>query len=122
MEHTPLPGIDARPSPAVLQDFDRLYGTGCRTCDRVLCGHEVVFSLALGFKSAPRCLACLAQGLSRRPGELRDEVYRHVQDRACFRSAWGVANEREGVAGNALPACLWRENLDAPTVTPPALT
>lgn len=96
------------------RELERLWGGTCRTCGRPYCGHEAVFSIALGFKDAARCLPCLARGLAREVGELRGQLLQYVRQRECFRRAWRVADEREGPAG----ACLERppaETTPAPT-------
>src|SRR5262249_49348222 len=91
----------------LLRDLDRLTGAGCAGCSRRLCGHEALFSLAAGFKDAPRCLACLADALGRTPDELRDHLARYVRHRDCFRHGWEVASEREGAGPAGRPVCLW---------------
>jgi tRNA 2-thiouridine synthesizing protein A len=91
---------------ALLRDVDRLRDRPCAGCRRPLCGHEAVFAIALGFKDAPRCLACLAGGLGRDPDTLRDDAYRHVVGRDCFRAAWHEAGRREGRDAER-PSCLW---------------
>jgi tRNA 2-thiouridine synthesizing protein A len=91
----------------LLRDLDRLTGARCAGCSRRLCGHEALFSLAAGFKDAPRCLACLAGALGRTPDELREYLARYVRRRDCFRRGWEVASEREGSCPAERPACLW---------------
>lgn len=96
----------------LLRDLDQLTGAGCAGCARRLCGHEALFSLAAGFKDAPRCLACLAEALGRTPDEVRDHLTRYVRHRDCFRRGWEVASAREGTGPAARPACLWPAALD----------
>lgn len=98
----------------LLQELDRLAGAGCVDCGRILCGHEVLFCNALGFKNAPRCLACLASGLERVPAELRDDLYRYLQQRPCYERAWHETSRREGMAPARLPTCLWPREAAAP--------
>jgi tRNA 2-thiouridine synthesizing protein A len=92
----------------LIADLDRLTGRGCARCSDVLCGHAVLFSVALGFKDAPLCPACLAGGLGRPLPELGDELTAHVRRRECFRRAWHVASDREGRPRGWRPACLAR--------------
>lgn len=66
-------------------------------------------SFVLGFKDSPRCLPCLAKGLSRAPLELRDHLREHVSHRECFSRGWQRASEIEGFAGSAAPGCLFPE-------------
>ncbi len=91
----------------LLQELARLAGAGCVGCRRELCSHQVLFSIALGFKDAPRCLVCLARGLDRPPLELRDDLYRYIQFRSCYQRAWREASRREAMDPNRLPTCLW---------------
>jgi tRNA 2-thiouridine synthesizing protein A len=91
---------------SLLRQLDGLRDCPCAECRRPLCGHEAVFAIALGFKDAPRCLACLADGLGRERDALRDDAYRHVVGRDCFRAAWHEAGRREGRDAER-PSCLW---------------
>lgn len=100
------PETEAEELP-LLQELDRLAGAGCVDCRRKLCGHEVLFCNALGFKNAPRCLPCLASGLERVPAELRDDLFRYIQQRPCYERAWHETSRREGMAPNRVPTCLW---------------
>jgi tRNA 2-thiouridine synthesizing protein A len=93
--------------PALLQDLERWAAGVCADCARSLCGHQVLFSVALGFKNAPRCLACLARGLRQEVDELRDHLGQHVHHRPCYRRAWEIACEREGLPRTRFPKCLW---------------
>ncbi len=101
-----------------LRELERLWGGACQTCGRPYCGHEAVFSVALGFKDAPRCLPCLALGLRRDPDDLRRELIHYVHRRECFLRAWRVAEEREGTTGQARPTCLDRPALSMTTDEP----
>ncbi len=92
---------------ALLRELERLAGVSCAACSRRLCGHEVLFSVALGLKDQPRCLGCLAEGLHRSTTDLRDQLAEYVQHRDCYRQAWDVASDREGLPRSRHPACLW---------------
>jgi tRNA 2-thiouridine synthesizing protein A len=113
----PVDGDDSAPPIALLQDLDRLEGVGCMECRRGLCGHEVLCNVALGLKNAPRCLACLAKGLVCSTLELRERIAEYIQYRTCYRKAWDVASDREGMPRTLLPACLSR--FDGPTPAQP---
>jgi tRNA 2-thiouridine synthesizing protein A len=92
---------DSRP----LRDLLAVFGRPCAGCAGDCPAHDVVRSIALGFKDAPRCLPCLAQGLSRDAGELRDQLADYVQRRECFRRAWSEADRLAGAqpVTNPLP-------------------
>lgn len=80
---------------ALIATLDRLWGGKCRDCLAPYRGQEAVFSIALGFKDAPRCLPCLARGLQREPVELRNQLLEYIQRRDCYRQAFAHACERE---------------------------
>jgi tRNA 2-thiouridine synthesizing protein A len=65
-----------------------VFGRACAGCAGACSARDTVRSIALGFKTAPRCLACLASGLRRSEAELRDQLADYVSRRECFRRAW----------------------------------
>jgi tRNA 2-thiouridine synthesizing protein A len=97
---------DPDSTPAVLAEVERGIGVPCRDCGRPVCGHEVMMSFVLGFKGTPLCLACLASGLERDAGSFVREVREHIDHRECWRAGWRRADELEGSARGATPACL----------------
>lgn len=99
---------------ALVSELDRLGGAGCTTCGQRLCGHHVLFSVALGLKNAPRCLRCLAEGMGGTARDLGEQLIQYVQHRDCYRQAWDVASDRERLGRGPRPACLGLET------TPPA--
>jgi tRNA 2-thiouridine synthesizing protein A len=103
---------DDATEPALLADLDRLAGMACMQCGRALCGHVVLCGIALGCKNSPRCLLCLATGLKRPLGELREQLVDYMQRRDCYRRAWNVASDREGQSRGRMPECL--RNISAP--------
>jgi tRNA 2-thiouridine synthesizing protein A len=103
----------------LLRDLERLTGAACPSCAKRLCGHEALTSIALGFKNAPRCLACLARGLHRPVAELASQMAEYVQRRDCYRQAWDVASDREGVRRGKRPSCL-KNLVDAQPHSPAA--
>jgi len=81
--------------------------SACAGCGRPICGHEAVFSVALGCQAMPRCLPCLAVGMEQSPEQLRDQLFDHVRRRDCFGFAWMVENQNEFPVSTGLPRCLW---------------
>lgn len=98
-------GADAQTLDALQRSVAQLAGSTCADCPRLLCGHDAVFSIALGFKDRPRCLACLARGLGRAADELLDELRAYIRARDCYRTAWEQTSERERVDSEH-PACI----------------
>jgi tRNA 2-thiouridine synthesizing protein A len=78
---------DSRP----LRDLLRIAGGTCRDCAAKFSAREAVFSIALGFPTAPRCLPCLTRRLGRDETELREQFDGYVARQACYRRAWRVA-------------------------------
>ena len=68
-----------------------LVGGRCCGCDTHYSAREVVFSIFLGLKDAPRCLPCLSRRLERPPGELSSDLLAHIRGRDCYLQAWHEA-------------------------------
>jgi tRNA 2-thiouridine synthesizing protein A len=81
-----------------LRELDRLAGGLCRGCGRPYTARETVGSIVLGFKNAPRCLPCLADGLRRDPADLRADLVAHARRRECYARAWVAAERLDGVS------------------------
>jgi tRNA 2-thiouridine synthesizing protein A len=80
-----------------LRELQRLIGGGCVDCGVPYSARDAVSSIALGFKNAPRCLACLGQRLGRVETELREQLTGYVHRRECYLKAWRVAEQTDGV-------------------------
>jgi tRNA 2-thiouridine synthesizing protein A len=91
----------------LLHDLGVITDRRCSGCGAVLCGHEALMSLTMGFKDAPRCWPCLANGMAQDPETLRDHLLTHIESRACFHEGWLWANREEGFEPGKLPSCLW---------------
>lgn len=88
---------------------DALRGKACSVCEGAICGHEILFSIAMGAGDQPRCAECLAEGMGAPTNQLRDHLRAHFRQRDCYGEVWRRENEREGFAGGSLPRCLWTE-------------
>ena len=84
------------------------WGTPCAACSGVLCGHEVVLSMFLGFSDAPRCIACLASGLGRSPEDFLRQAVSNLRRLDCYRAGWLHSDRRARRDGLSLPAHLAR--------------
>lgn len=96
-----------RKTASTLADTALLTGARCTGCGVVICGHQAVFSLVLGYKNAPRCLACVAEHMREAAVELRERSLTYVRHHDCFRAAWRRASLLEGFGEAERPACLW---------------
>ena len=79
-----------------LEELSRVAGRPCAGCGGRCLAREAVWSIALGFKDAPRCLPCLSRGLGREPGELRAQLADYVRRRECYALAWTEACRLDG--------------------------
>lgn len=108
---------EERRAVKAIADAARITGVACRACGVVLCGHDAVFSLVLGYKIAPRCLSCLASHMSEARRELRERALDYVRHHECFLRAWQHASELEGFGAVERPPCLWDDEA-ATTLAP----
>ena len=93
---------------ALLAELERLGALTCMSCGRVLCSHAYVICVASGFKTTPRCVACIAAGYERPVPEFLTDAVRYIRRHPCYWSGWQWANRHEGQARNLeRPACLW---------------
>ena len=86
---------DTTRAETLIADIERLAGARC-ACAAPLCGHELLFSFLLGYKSEPRCVACLAKELGRDVASLSAHLVDWVRHRDCHRAAWDWTSAREG--------------------------
>ena len=96
----------SRETSDILRELEVLEGARCSGCRRALCGHHALVALVMGFKSAPRCAACLSEALGLEIDGFLDQVGELVQHRDCYRAGWSWADGREGVEARTRPACL----------------
>lgn len=82
-----------------------LTGTSCRGCGTILCGHAAVLSSMLGYKGAPRCVACLSTELREPRPDLCERALQWILRRECFLRGWLWASAVEGWPGDARPRC-----------------
>lgn len=85
------PPDDSRP----LRDLLALAGRACTSCAGRCSAFDLVRSIALGFRNAPRCLPCLADGLGREPSDLQAQLGEYIRRRECYRRAWDEAARLE---------------------------
>lgn len=85
-----------------LRELTRIAGGRCRDCETAFSAREAVWSIALGFKNAPRCLTCLSRRLGRDVQDLRTSLTEYVHRRECYLRAWREAETMDAM--NPKPA------------------
>lgn len=63
----------------------------CLACKSPLLAEDVLYSNALGLKTSPQCLPCLAKGLERNQTELRSTLLQHIRRRPCLCKAFELS-------------------------------
>ncbi|MFM7148963.1 MAG: hypothetical protein ACKO23_03890, partial [Gemmataceae bacterium] len=96
---------EERLAEGLLAELRLLTGRPCPGCARPVCGHEVLFSVAMGAKDAPRCLGCLAILLQQSTRDLSEHLTTHFQQRPCYGKAWRTACQAEGQDESFQPVC-----------------
>ncbi len=97
----------ARRTERVLSAVQDRSGKACPNCQTPVCGHVVVFSIALGFEEEPFCLSCLASETGKELNCLRDELMVYVLTRDCLVQGFRLASIKEESGSGKVPLCLW---------------
>lgn len=99
----PLPDLKAE---QVIAEVERLRKAACRLCGSLLCPHDAVVLVAMGFKNAPTCTPCLAGHLGKETGVFRAHVQAFIRRHDCLMQGWSHATDIE------LPAvaCPWKDS------------
>ena len=64
----------------------------CLACKSPLLAEDVLYSIALGLKTSPQCLTCLAKGLEQNQTELKSTLLQHIRRRPCLCKAFELSN------------------------------
>jgi len=64
----------------------------CLACKSPLLAEDVLYSNALGLKTSPQCLPCLAKGLEQNQAELKSTLLQHIRRRPCLCKAFELSN------------------------------
>lgn len=108
----PPVGDEDSDASAPQRDMVVLLGSDCADCGGELSARDIVFSIVLGMKNAPRCLPCTSRRLVRDAEELRADLLAHIHRRECFLKAWHEAERIDGATG--LRADANRDNAATP--------
>jgi len=65
----------------------------CLACKSPLLAEDVLYSNALGLKTSPQCLPCLAKGLEQNQAELKSTLLQHIRRRPCLCKAFELSND-----------------------------
>jgi len=110
---------EARTAESIIRDLERLRASACIRCGQPLCPHQLLMSIALGFKNSLRCLPCLGKSLEYDPARIRDSLWEFIRSRDCYLGAWNWASRAAGFPENAMPQTLMAfEKKPADTVLP----
>lgn len=63
----------------------------CLACNSSLLAEDVLYSNALGFKTCPKCLSCLAKGMERNQADLKATLLQHIRRRPCLCKAFELS-------------------------------
>jgi len=85
----------ARRVEEVLSTLQRSQGALCADCAAALCGHQTIMSMVLGWKNAPKCLACLSQTVGRERDHLGDQLAAYILSKECLAIGWCWTKLRE---------------------------
>jgi len=93
----------------LMADVRAVEGSACRACAQPLCGHAAVLSSLLGYRSTPRCAACLAAEGGEQPAAFGARLLAWLRARDCYRAAWEYAGARERSLEPARAGCAFAE-------------
>lgn len=100
-----------------LRELQRIAGGSCLDCRVPYSAREAVWSIALGFKNAPRCLGCLCRRLDRTETDLQNSLTDYVQRRECYLRAWREAVLMDEQTPTHRPAPMIPQEADEPLKT-----
>jgi len=92
---------------ALMDDVQRIRGSVCKACSIVLCGHQAVISIVMGFKNEPHCIFCLAKNLGNPLDGFRERLFQYIKRHDCFLNGWMVSSDVEKSINKERPECLW---------------
>jgi len=63
----------------------------CLACKSPLLAEDVLYSNALGLKTTPKCLPCLAKGLEQNQADLKATLFEFIRRRPCLCKAFELS-------------------------------
>lgn len=98
---------DSLRAERLIEELGELQNVVCSACEKLICGHEALIGIALGYKGMPKCAGCLAAEQHDLTENIRDRLFMYIYARPCFRTAWHWASKNEGFQTDGFPKCLW---------------
>lgn len=91
---------------ALIEEMQRRERSGCEACGAVLCSHQILMNIVMGFRECLHCVPCMALALGHRVDELRDLLINYLQQKECHQNAWQWADQNEGCLAREPRLCL----------------
>ncbi len=86
--------MDAIRAETVIGEVERKWGSTCAGCSVRIVGHEVVLSMFLGLKDAPRCANCLAALHRQEAQDFLRRAAASIRRLDCYRAGWLHSEDR----------------------------
>lgn len=84
----------------VIAVVESRWGSRCSRCSVALIGHDVVLSMLMGLRDAPRCIACLAASVGDEREPFTDRAHRNVRRLGCYAAGWRHSDRRLAALGS----------------------
>jgi tRNA 2-thiouridine synthesizing protein A len=83
----------------VIAEVDAQWGATCDGCCVALIGHDVVLSMLMGLRRAPRCIACLAASVGDELESFTRRAQANVRRLECYSAGWRHSDRRVAASG-----------------------
>jgi len=83
----------------VIAEVEARWGATCGGCSVALLGHDVVLSMLMGVRHAPRCIACLAASVGDELEPFTRRAHASVRRLDCYSAGWRHSDRRLAALG-----------------------
>lgn len=83
----------------VIAEVEARWGATCGGCSVALIGHDVVLSMLMGLRLAPRCIACLAASVGDELQPFTHRAHANVRRLDCYGAGWRHSDRRLAAVG-----------------------
>lgn len=83
----------------VIAEVEARWGATCGGCSVALLGHDVVVSMLMGLRHAPRCIACLAASVGDELEPFTRRAHANVRRLDCYGAGWRYSDRRLAAQG-----------------------